>query len=246
MKIRNTWCLGLLLISGALATAQPSNLPPPPTSCDGATLAAWGSQFHFDHCHTGYNPYEVILSPATVGDLVLDWQYRTNGEILSSPTVANGIVYLASLDHNVYALNAATGAKLWSFTTGNGVDSSPVVANGVVYVGSYDTNVYALNASTGAKLWSFATGNAIDSPPAVANGVVYVGSYDHNIYALNASTGAKLWSFTTGGAVYSSPAVANGVVYVGSYDQNVYALNARPALNCGASPPAAIFFPRRR
>jgi outer membrane protein assembly factor BamB len=68
--------------------------------------------------------------------------------------VANGVVYVGAVDHNVYALNATTGAKLWSYTTGNDVYSSPAVANGVVYVGSEDGNVYALNASTGVKLWS--------------------------------------------------------------------------------------------
>ena len=75
----------------------------------------------------------------------------------SSPAVANGVVYVGSGDYNVYALDAATGAKLWSYHTGGAVYSSPTVANGVVYVGSYDYNVYALNAATGAKLWSYHT-----------------------------------------------------------------------------------------
>jgi outer membrane protein assembly factor BamB len=54
--------------------------------------------------------------------------------------VANGVVYVASHDHDVYALNAKTGSKLWSYATGGFVDGSPVVANGVVYVGSADSN----------------------------------------------------------------------------------------------------------
>ena len=69
---------------------------------------------------------------------------------LSSPAVANGVVYIGSDDDNVYALNASTGALLWQYTTGNSVSSSPAVADGVVYVGSNDDNMYALNASTGA------------------------------------------------------------------------------------------------
>ena len=76
----------------------------------------------------------------------------------SSPAVANGVVYVGSGDYNVYALNAATGAKLWSYRTGYVVCSTPAVANGVVYVGSEDNKVYALNAATGAKLWSYTTG----------------------------------------------------------------------------------------
>jgi hypothetical protein len=134
----------------------------------------------------------------------------------SSPAVVNGVVYVGSSDHNVYALNASTGALLWSFATGSYVESSPAVANGVVYIGSFDGNVYALNASTGAKLWSYSTGVEEFSSPAVANGVVYISSVNGTLYALNASTGAKLWSFATGGGVQSSPAVVNGTLYVGS------------------------------
>jgi glucose dehydrogenase len=60
------------------------------------------------------------------------------------------VVYVGSLDGNVYALNARTGARLWSFTTGSRVISSPAVANGVVYVGSDDNNVYAFDHTGGA------------------------------------------------------------------------------------------------
>jgi outer membrane protein assembly factor BamB len=184
------------------------------------------SEFHNTLDHQGFNQYENVLSPSTVGSLGLDWSYTTGNGVYSSPAVANGVVYVGSGDDKVYALNASTGALLWSYTTGNAVLSSPAVANGVVYVGSDDDKVYALNASTGAKLWSYTTGFFVESSPAVANGVVYVGSYDDKVYALNASTGALLWSYTTGSYVTSAPAVANGVVYVGSIDDNVYALNA--------------------
>jgi outer membrane protein assembly factor BamB len=63
--------------------------------------------------------------------------------VISSPAVANGVVYVGSDDGNLYALNARTGVKLWSYATGGAVFSSPAVANGVVYVGSDDGNVYA-------------------------------------------------------------------------------------------------------
>jgi PGF-CTERM protein len=92
---------------------------------------------------------------------------------------------VGSYDHNVYALNASTGAKVWNYTTGLMVLSSPAVANGVVYVGSDDNNLYALNASTGAKLWSYRTGLWVEANPAITNGVVYVGSDDGNVYAFS-------------------------------------------------------------
>jgi outer membrane protein assembly factor BamB len=78
--------------------------------------------------------------------------------VFSSPAVANGVVYVGSDDHNVYAFNATTGAKLWDYTTGYWVYSSPAVANGFVYVGSDDGNIYAI--SNAAAVTSHATSNA--------------------------------------------------------------------------------------
>ena len=36
----------------------------------------------------------------------------------SSPAVVGGFVYIGSDDGHVYALNAATGAKIWTYPTG--------------------------------------------------------------------------------------------------------------------------------
>jgi len=144
----------------------------------------------------------------------LTWSFQTGDDVISSPAVANGVVYVGSDDGNVYALNANTGTKLWNYWTGNSVLSSPAISNGVVYVGSYDNNTYALNATTGAKLWNYTTGWYVDSSPAVSDGVVYIGSLDSNLYALNATTGAKTLftplrlsptaSFTSGAMIKTS------------------------------------------
>jgi len=104
--------------------------------------------------------------------------------VVSSPAVADNVVYVGSNDGNVYALNATTGAFIWNYTTGNSVFSSAAVADGIVYVGSNDGNVYALNATTGIQVWVYTTGGPVEwSSPAVVCGVVYVGSEDGNVYA---------------------------------------------------------------
>ena len=191
------------------------------------TVATPWNQYGRVPSHTHANPFENVLGPGNVSGLTQVWRYPTGNLVYSSPAVVHGVLYIGSYDHNVYALDAKTGAKRWSYTTGNQIFSSPAVVHGVLYIGSFDHKVYALNAATGAKRWIYRTGrgSGIMSSPAVANGVVYIGA-GKSLYALNAKTGAKLWSYTTGHSVYSSPAVANGVVYVGSVDHNIYALDA--------------------
>ena len=102
MKTTASCFLVLLLMIASIATAQrPCNEPPH------RSLTDW-AQFHFDDCLTGFNPYEFILSPATVGDLGLKWSYTTDTEVDSSPAVANGVMYVGSVDNNVYAFGLPT------------------------------------------------------------------------------------------------------------------------------------------
>jgi outer membrane protein assembly factor BamB len=82
------------------------------------------------------------------------WSFDTGNFVVSSPAVANGVVYVGSnggtVGYDAYAFNASTGAQLWNFTTGDAFQSSPAVANGVVYVGSEDGNVYSFHLPDGA------------------------------------------------------------------------------------------------
>ncbi|MGY4765722.1 caspase, EACC1-associated type [Kribbella sp. CWNU-51] len=154
------------------------------------------------------------------------WFFETEGEIYSSPAVADGTVFIGSNDRNLYALDVLTGAPRWHYSAGGAITSSPAVVDGVVYVGSNDGKVHAVDASSGQERWTFATNAVIHSSPAVSGGTVYVGSRDHNVYALAAATGTQRWRFTGGDWFNSSPTVDNGTVYIGCRDHKVYALDA--------------------
>lgn len=60
------------------------------------------------------------------------WHFPTGGEVWSSPTVVNDVVYVGSGsgDKNLYAVDAGTGKKKWSFPTRGEVFSSPTVVTG--------------------------------------------------------------------------------------------------------------------
>jgi outer membrane protein assembly factor BamB len=150
---------------------------------------------------------------------------------LSSPAVANGIVYFGSGDGNVYALDAAAGTVKWTLQTGDVVHASPALAEGLLFIGSWDTYFYALDAATGAEKWRFKTGDdavihnqtGIQSSAAVANGVVYFGCRDAKLYALDILTGAKKWAADNKGSwVIGSPAVKDGKVYYSTSDGGLF------------------------
>jgi outer membrane protein assembly factor BamB len=154
--------------------------------------------------------------------LSLSWKFTTNGSVISSPSVVNGVVYFGSEDKNIYAVGAYSGNLIWKFATQAPVESSPAVVDDKVYTGGDDGNVYCLDAQTGALVWkTFVNGNqeftfgsvVLKSSPAVVGGKVYIGSLDGNMYALDANSGNIVWQFKANGPIECSPAAAYGAVY---------------------------------
>jgi outer membrane protein assembly factor BamB len=193
-----------------------------------------------------FGSYDSFFYAVDIATGQLKWKFQTAGEkryagrhlhhlepaaeampdpwdfFLSSPVVANGMVYFGSGDGNVYALDAATGAQVWRFQTGDVVHSSPALVDNTLYVGSWDTYLYGLDAATGKEKGRFRTGDdpqihnhhGIQSSPAVVDGVVYFGCRDANVYAVDTATGKQKWVFANDGSwVNNSPVVHDGRIY---------------------------------
>lgn len=179
------------------------------------------------------DPVHSSTAPTGPSNLTLAWNFTTKGAVISSPSVADGIVYVGSQDKNIYALGAWSGKLIWKFTTMSAVESSPAVANGKVFTGGDDGYVYCLGAYNGGLLWkTFVNGNlpytygslVLKSSPTVVDGKVYVGSLDSYLYALDVDNGDIEWKTKTGGPILSSPAVADGAVYFTSEEPEIGAL----------------------
>ncbi len=89
----------------------------------------------------------VALKAAANCSLSLAWQ-KTVGPgftSVSSPTVANGVVYYGDgRGSQELAFNAATGAQLWSSGTTTGqLFAAPTVVNGMLLVAAGDNHLYA-------------------------------------------------------------------------------------------------------
>jgi outer membrane protein assembly factor BamB len=217
--------------------------------CAALSLAAQAevsASFRADERHSGI--YSGTGVPVLHG---VKWKFKTQGAVLSTPAIADGIAYFGSNDHYLYALDATSGAERWKFKTGSRVASSPAVFAGRVYFSSFDGNVYALDARTGEERWKFAfegehrftaknlhgalpAGESMPDPfdfflssPTIAQNTVYLGSGDGYVYALDADSGALRWKFRTGNVVHASPAIANDTIYIGSWDSFFYALDAK-------------------
>jgi len=166
--------------------------------------------------------YQALLAyDAQTGAIV--WTSAAVSDVRASPTFADGVLYVASFEGTLNALDPATGVPIWS-APGNCCvyDQAPVVDGGRVFQMRTDHTLTAYDANDGTPLWSkaaFAVGTF-----AASQGMLFYNEYP-NVVALDQATGAQLWAApVVTAATTGAPAVADGLVFV--TQSNLVALNA--------------------
>src|SRR5687768_9959622 len=82
------------------------------------------------------------------------WEALVSAHPLWSATATDGeMVFISTLDHEIIALDAQTGAQRWKVELDASVVSTPAVANGILYIGTLSGSLYALNTADGAEVW---------------------------------------------------------------------------------------------
>jgi outer membrane protein assembly factor BamB len=139
--------MGLTIVVSA-PRSQPLAIKAAPV----ASTGAW-TTYHHDNARTGFDSTLPQVTSVTTG-----WTSATvDGQIYASPLVFNGVVYTATLNNTVYAINQATGATLWSKNLGTPQGTGWVCGNvapmGILATPVIDTvanRIYAVAEIAGA------------------------------------------------------------------------------------------------
>jgi outer membrane protein assembly factor BamB len=161
------------------------------------------------------------------------------------PAYQDGVLYAASTDGVIEAINAKTGKTLWRnkgrthglfgfggdkkrkdvhYSGGPGVGSDKVV------VGTLDGHVYALDAKTGKQLWKASVSSEVIAPPVVLANLTVVRTNDGNVYGFDTKTGKQAWLYDQDSVPAlslrgnGSLLVAHGVVFLGTDDGKLVAI----------------------
>ncbi len=144
------------------------------------------------------------------------WTFTCEDEVRGTGSYHEGVFYIGSYDHNLYALAADNGSFIWKYAAEGGIVSKPAIHDNKVYFGSTDQYIHAVSCRGGKKVWVQSTDGPIYSSPAIAEGHLFIGSDDEYMHVLNLLAGREAWRVNLGSNVRSSPLVVNELVYVGS------------------------------
>jgi len=141
------------------------------------------------------------------------WTFNTDQPLWGTPAFDGERLYLPSLGHHLYAVNAADGSQVWDVDLGGALASRPTLQDGTIYVGTFANEVVALEADTGKILWRSPATGWVWSAPAYADGTLFVGDLEGKFFALDATTGQPRWTETPDGPIVGQPCVHDGNVY---------------------------------
>ncbi len=166
-----------------------------------------------------------IANCSLVPPFSLCWKKNFAKAFLSSPVIADGILYVATRSGKIIAIHLTDGSVLWKKTPGGEIEAGLSIADNVLLAGDMDGNLFAMQRENGNAIWSFKTGNKIAGAPTVSNGTVFVGSHDNKLYALDLLSGEKRWDYETGSFVNGSAAIGNNKIIIGGCDRNLHILD---------------------
>lgn len=190
----------------------------------------------------------VLYAANGLGDLVaLDaasgavrWRAEIGAPTRSAPTVAEGRIFLTTVEDRLVAFAASDGHVLWSHRAASAVTSmlgrpAPAFSRGLVVGGFGSGELAAVRADTGRVAWTDGLGASrgkasaadlvsIRGAPVISDGRVFGIGLGGLAAAIDLPTGRRLWERPVAGEC--SPAVAGNWMFIVSSDQELMAINA--------------------
>jgi len=112
------------------------------------------------------------------------WTYKDIGRTVSTPSIYNGMIFVAEYDGDIHCLDLDTGKVNWVHATDSRIWGSTLVADGKVYLPNEDGQLVVLAATKEKEeLATVEFFTPIYSSPVVAKDVLYVATQTH-LYAL--------------------------------------------------------------
>ncbi len=212
-RVALLFSVGLVAACGAptVSAPPPSSTPalsPLTAPSPSPAVVADVPQFRGDAARTG-----VMAGPIPASSPVVRWTHRAGGAFTTAQVIGGGLVFAASDDGVLAAVDIANGTTRWSVNL-DGTPTTPALAGGNVIVGSSGGSVLAFDARSGSPAWSATFADQSRGAPAVTPSGTIVSAADGTVLLVDPGTGRAIWRSRLDGRITRSPAVAGDTVVV--------------------------------
>ena len=147
-----------------------------------------------------------------------------------TPTLVDGVLYVASSDGEVAAISAADGGRLWRVELERPLSGGVGYHDRSLYLGGADGSVLQLSADDGVVEWEAAVSGEVLAAPAVSDDWVIVQTYDGKLLGFQSGADEPTWTFTSDVPVLtlrgtSTPILVGGNAIAGFGDGKVIAVD---------------------
>ncbi|MEL7183220.1 MAG: PQQ-binding-like beta-propeller repeat protein [Pseudomonadota bacterium] len=190
---------------------------------------------------TGYGRLHA-LDPASGN---AKWVQRLDAPI-TTPKVANGLVYVVSRDSRAWAINAETGRLQWDIpaspsTASMATSPAPAIAGRLAIFPYGSGEIIATLQQSGIRVWGSSVSGKrrgvasnfvgdITGDPVATGSTVYAGTTAGRMVALSQSSGTRLWTIDEGAV--SPVTVAGGSVFAVTDRAQLVRVDAAAAADC--------------
>jgi serine/threonine protein kinase len=167
----------------------------------------WGS-FRGSAARAGFTP-DSLRPP-----LKSAWSVQMQGAVDGSPIIYNGMVYVGSRDHFLYAFDGHKQRELWHYDAGAPLRSTPTLHGDTLFFGDDAGTMHAVQSVGGTARWRVPLQGKIFASAAAGAGLIISATQAGRIVALNPTSGETIWEHVDGSPFYASPALLNNLVVV--------------------------------
>ncbi len=119
---------------------------------------------------------------------------RKNQGFVAQPLLHKDTIYLGSLNHMLYAIDADTGRERWRWEAPHGIITRIALVEGLLIFGDTAGRVHALDMATREEVWTYDLGAAVSAHPLLQDGVIFLAADNGETAALPWHGGRYAWA----------------------------------------------------
>ncbi|MCF6278643.1 MAG: PQQ-binding-like beta-propeller repeat protein [Anaerolineales bacterium] len=154
------------------------------------------------------------------------WKTAIGGKFWSRPVTDGKLLYITSLDHDLYAVDLNSHEVVWQKNLGGAVPGAPVLDAGTLYAGTFGSEMIAIDAASQNNTWAANTHGWVWDAAVLEESTLYFGDLEGFFYALDTADGSTRWDpIQPDGPIIGTPLVTTDFIVIGTESGTAYAVD---------------------